>query len=246
VYEQGYGTEKDIILAVHWYKKAIDLNHTEANFNLGCIWFRDGGVERNYTKVFKHFKFAAEQGYDVAQRHLGIMYSQGFGTERDPISSIYWYKKALAQNNENPDAVYNLGFIYFKGELGEKDYCKAADLGFDKAQYMLGTIYENGYGTGIDVLKAIHWYEKVADQNHIEASNKLGDIYLWGEIVEKDYNKAFKYNEIAASKGNISSQILLGFCYFNGYGCDKGEDKGMGLIEELSGDGDMALAVLSG
>jgi uncharacterized protein len=48
-------------------------------------------------------------------------------------------------------------------------YRKAANQGHDKAQYMLGIMYENGYGVNMDDKIALTWYKKAADQGNPDA-----------------------------------------------------------------------------
>ena len=63
---------------------------------------------------------------------------------------------------------------------------KAADLGYELAQYNLGVVYDNGQGVDQNYKKAFEWYEKAAEQGHTEAQHNLGTVYATGQGVEKN------------------------------------------------------------
>jgi len=49
----------------------------------------------------------ANQGDDVAQFDLGLLYNKGWGVPRDYVQAVRWYRRAADQGNA--DAQYNLG-----------------------------------------------------------------------------------------------------------------------------------------
>ena len=52
-------------------------------------------------------------------------------------------------------------------------YCKAAEQGHSKAQYLLGRMYENGTGVKKNDGLAMEWFHKEANQGLAEAKAKL-------------------------------------------------------------------------
>ena len=92
---------------------------------------------------------AAEQGYALAQWHLGVMYHFGQGVPQSDALAVEWWRKAADQGHAH--AQYNLGFMYDdgKGGLPQSDalavewYRKAADQGVAHAQSNLGVMYRH-------------------------------------------------------------------------------------------------------
>ncbi|MFG0588386.1 tetratricopeptide repeat protein [Acinetobacter sp. YQ_14] len=77
--------------------------------------------------------------FEKAQNALGNGYQHGFWENVDFDNAVYWYNKAI-ENNE-PHAAYNLASLYEKGEGVKQDfdlayayYTLAKEFGLDVAQ----------------------------------------------------------------------------------------------------------------
>ena len=68
-----------------------------------------------------------------------------------------------------------------------KWYTKEAEKGDNDAQYNLGNMYENGYGTPQDYKQAVKWYTIAAKQGHKWSQYNLGISYHNGQGVPQDY-----------------------------------------------------------
>ena len=60
-----------------WYRKAADQDDTDAQFNLGNMYYKGRGVPQDYTEAAKWIRNAAEGGHVEAQSKLGYMYDKG-------------------------------------------------------------------------------------------------------------------------------------------------------------------------
>ena len=99
-----------------------------------------------------------------------------------------WYSTASEKNyqpaiEQLPQAQFNLGLMYAKGQGVKKDlkeavnwYKKAAERNLAKAQFYLGWMYENGLGVKKDLTEAIKWYRKAAEQGYEPAKALLKNI----------------------------------------------------------------------
>lgn len=67
----------------------------------------------------------------------------------------------------------------------------------------LGMIYQNGWGTTQDYVKAREWYEKAASTGYGLSMNQLGVLYINGWGVAADVAKAREWFEKAAAAGNL-------------------------------------------
>jgi hypothetical protein len=97
--------------------------------------------------------------------------------------------------------------MYANGEGVPQDYAeaakwyrKAADQGYDVAQYNLGIMYDEGRGVPQDYAEAVKWYRKAADQGHARAQHSLGYMYDNGRGVPEDHVQAHMWYNLAASR----------------------------------------------
>jgi uncharacterized protein len=130
----------------------------------------EGGVAAvkrgDFATALRLFRPLADQGDDVAQFDLGVMYNKGWGVPRDYVQAAKWYRLAAAQGNA--DAQYNLGILYDDGHRyveAVKWYRKAADQGLGDAQFNLGLLYAKGQGVPRDYVQAYMWFELSAAQD---------------------------------------------------------------------------------
>lgn len=100
----------------------------------GLKAFQNGNAEL----ALNSWRSAAEQGHIEAQYNLGLVYSQGYGVEKDPSEAAVWWGKAA----EHGDAAaqFNLGVMYADGigvqqniKVAARWWHKSADQGFKEA-----------------------------------------------------------------------------------------------------------------
>ena len=116
-------------------------------------------------------------------------------------------------------AAYQLGKCWRDGmgvlpddEQAELWFRRAADAGYDFAQYTLGKLLQNQRRMD----EAVSWYEKAAVQGNSWDAYRLGKLYLEGKNVPKDVPKAVKYLTDSAEQGNQYAQYALGKLYLTG------------------------------
>ena len=85
------------------------------------------------------------------------------------------------------------------------------NLGFAKAQFNLGVMYDVGEGVPQDDKEAVRWYTLAAEQEHAKAQYNLGVMYALGEGVIKDYVYAHMWGNIASMNGNDKGETLRGY-----------------------------------
>ena len=113
----------------------------------------------DYSTALAEFTVAAEEGLDLAQYNLAILYYTGRGVEQDFAQALRWSLAAAEQGHLN--AQNNLGALYYTGtgtdidlEAALKWYTAAAQGQHGAAQYNLATMYEEGEGTEQDYEEA--------------------------------------------------------------------------------------------
>lgn len=154
---------------------------TEAQFELGLLYFNGRRGRQDLGKAAEWVRKAAEQGHARAQFHLGKMFDNGKGVRKDDSQAAYWYRKAAEQGIAA--AQNNLGVNYNRGEGVPKDfseavrwYRKAAEQGLAVAQYNLGVMYERGEGVAKDSSEALRWYRKAEAQGYAKAKQKVAAL----------------------------------------------------------------------
>lgn len=152
------------------YKKAYDLwlplaqkNDPDALYNIGLLYMKGLGVEKNERTALSYFTRAGELGMVDAMYNAGVLFYTGKGVYPDYKSAIEWWQAAAYAGNAN--AQNNLAimyaFAYGTGQNGKKAlelWTEAAKQGHPDAIHSLVESY-NGKIPGIkaDEKKAAYW-----------------------------------------------------------------------------------------
>ena len=133
----------------------------------------------------------AEGGDASVYYDLGVRYTEGDGTDKDPAQAARWF--ALASEDGDLRATDLLGRCYQSGAGVEKDEARAAELyrqaaeqDYAPAQCDLGLSYENGSGVEKDEARAAECYLQAAEQDYAPAQTNLAVCYFNGIGVDKD------------------------------------------------------------
>lgn len=118
------------------------------------------------------------------------------------------------------------GVAQGKTDMDAGDYALARHVlqplaahGDERAQYLLGRMFERGLGLPTpDGRKAVRWYTKAAQQAYGPAERALGLLYLNGKTVPQDYALARKWLERGAHDGSGRAQLALGRMFEKGLG----------------------------
>ncbi len=174
--DKSFDEEKYDLIDVDVYKIfATEKNDAECQYKLGKILMERINRNRNYKEAFKWFKLASEQNYPAGLNALGVLYSYGFGVDKDINKAIELFKKSAEQNYAK--AQCNLANLYRVGEGVIQDkkeairlYRLSAEQGYTNAQYVLACMYDMGDGIPQDKKEANKWYELAN-----EHKEKIGD-----------------------------------------------------------------------
>jgi TPR repeat protein len=110
----------------------------------------------------------------------------------------------------------------------QKNYAKAftllkpmAEGGHAAAQYAVGRMYEDGFGTKRDYADAAKWYRLSAEQGNAQAQHALGVLYSVGWGVDRDAAEAVKWLRKSAEQGYYYAANDLASRYEAGRGVPK-------------------------
>lgn len=204
-----YWDEEEYDMAVHWFKLAAQKGKLEALHGLGCL--SEYGPERVHNAgnpvewYSKTLALAQETGDEFYRQssleRLGRCYALGIGCEKDLAQALAFYKRGAEENalfcNEGAG---NLLFQAGKYEEALSYLRKEKSL-TARGYFQMGELYENGWGTDIDLYQATLCYKKARFYEHDtevgkKANAKLCSAKFCGVILkpseDPDYRKAFE------------------------------------------------------
>ena len=195
-----------------------------------------------YQQAMTHFmKPDAQKNPDVLN-HIGHMYDNGLGVEKNLQTSARWYQKAAEMGFKV--AQFNLGLCYQKGEgiqknMGEaiKWFRKSAEQGYPDAEAKMGYLTAVGQGVKQDLPEALRWYRLAAEHGDVSSYAAIGLFYAQGNGVKKDKNRAVQYYIMGAEKGDAYAQYLLGRAYEQGRGITYSPERSLYWLEKAAANG---------
>lgn len=154
----------------------------------------------NEAATFNAMIALANKGDAEAQYHVGMMYNNGIGTQRDIRQAFEWFQKATASND--PLGAYKLG-CYYDGQ-GEgvvaidinealKYKLIAAKAGYALAQHDVALLYEKKE----NFEEAMKWWKLAGDQGHPKSLYSLSGLYFQGKGAPNDLSLAYAYYKLS-------------------------------------------------
>jgi TPR repeat protein len=233
MYELGVKVEKSAKQAKHWYKKAAELGHAQAQFA-----FARSVETSEHVQAAIWYEKAAEQGHADAQYALADLQFHGLGVARDALSALTWYAKAATGGN--CQALYAIGKL-LKSDVDDLAYAaieRAAVGGQPDAQCAMGDRCRQGNGVEQNWFEACRWYQMAAERDNAAAQCELAACYAEGKGVRKDRVQAFAWFEKAAAQNVPQAQWNLGEMYATGLpGIDPNPKKAAMLCKRAANAG---------
>ena len=113
----------EIQQAIEYFRLSADQGLRSARYNLGVIYSRRDGLEKDPGEDIKWYALAAAQGHPTAQFNLGVFYRDGLGTAADGRKAVEWFTRSA--ENGNVFAQINLARIYTLGKVAPKNLTRA-------------------------------------------------------------------------------------------------------------------------
>ena len=149
--KHGIGVKQDDQGAVTLMKTAVDLGNTDAKNALALMYMQGRGLQRDDEKAVELLKLAAEEGSVSPFYHLGYFFDE---ISNDYESAAHYY--TAAASHKDPDALNNLGVLFYEGRGVPKD--------LNEATYMWALAIREGSERALgNVL------EKYAEQRSVSA-----------------------------------------------------------------------------
>ncbi|MEQ8666162.1 MAG: tetratricopeptide repeat protein [Rhodospirillales bacterium] len=146
------------------YENAASAGNARAQLELGLVYLDGPDGLKDPKKSFRLFKQSSQQGNAEAFFQLGRLYELGLGTETSFSEAARAYATAIRLTGHRR-ALLALGMMHFQGqgvvhsEVKAAEYFRqAAEQGEPAAQFLMGRIYESGFGVPRDPIEAYKWY----------------------------------------------------------------------------------------
>lgn len=198
----------------------------------------------DYDKAFKIFTEAAEQDAPEAEFHLGLLYLNGWGCQKDEVAGFKWALKAAeggftkAKSLAGYCLIEGIGVKKNEAE-GVKWYQKAIDDDDALAAFRLSECYLLGsHGIEKNYKKGIELLQKASAQDVTDAQFILAGIYYNGDFgVPKNKSEAAGMFKKLAEQGHAQAMFNYGMCLLKGDGVYEDVDEGIKWMEKSAAAG---------
>ncbi len=260
IYNLGnyYFVKEDYKKALKLFKKATDLDYTEAYIKLYEMYAHGIGVYKSYKKAFKYIKSAADE-HDISTYHLlAKMYEEGIGTKTNTQKAFEYYDLS-ASKNQLP-GMYGLALFLLNQKNKDKEH-ETAFFWLDKAAHMhhqpsikqLISLYEESHPyvskksrLYLDEM-VFHYQELLAKTKNIDALKIVAKAYEEGKtFLQVNYQKAYEYYRMLHELEVVEGYLGLGKAYLYGMGVDKDYQKARDYIEIASSRNNVQAKTLLG
>lgn len=184
------------------------------------IWYYNGKdtLRQDYKKALNYWFLSAKQGNAYAIGNMAMCYQLGRGADKDSLTAVKLYKKALTQGNKSlipkhEQLVKNHGSLF--------------------SSLLLRDCYRDGIGTDVDQKKYAYYLEKAASAGHEASQYELALLLLNSNRADK----AASWMKKAAGQGNVGATYYYGLLLFNGQGVAQNKSEGINYLKKASAKG---------
>jgi len=182
---------------------------SDAKYALATMYYHGVCTKKNINQARGLSTQAAQEGYILAQRMLGLAYVGEKWEELYPYDleeGIYWLRKA--GNAGDGRSAGQLAYMYRKGEEVPRDdkksfvwlkkgifnkYEKGSGIGFP----VLAERYEKGVGTEVDLVKAYKYYDLIGTAG-IESKQRISK-----KMTQEQIDEALRQSQAWQEEHNV-------------------------------------------
>ncbi|GHT01343.1 hypothetical protein AGMMS50276_29140 [Synergistales bacterium] len=248
MYRDGFGVAKDTQKAADLFAQALKRGLPAARVNLEAL---NAGVTQPQAQTAPP---AAQQTPAVTQSVRVSSVTPQAQTPPPAASSPQVTQTPTPTPQTEAERLYSQGNKFMEAEkysLALDCYSKAAEMGYGRAQYQLGLMYDTGWGVKENKKQANHWYSlafssynKLANAGDADAQYQLGFMYYTGRGVKENekqanhwYSLAFPSYSKLANAGDADAQYTLSIMYENGLGVKKNNEQAVYWIHKSADAG---------
>lgn len=226
--------EPDPEKAVYWFTKLAELDHSDAQFNLGLHCAKGFGIERSFEKAVYWLKRAEENGDEDApglmEKLQKAVEAEKLLSAAEPQSPALAFEEALtfAQQDSFEQLIRttNIQKLFSTGKPRSqpKSHAKFRAQTPEQAQALADLAAAHMFlaksmdqaGPGKDFELAFDYARQAAALDNGDGIWALALCYEHGRGVDKEVNKAIELYRRGAELGHAPSQHSLACYYFRG------------------------------
>lgn len=178
-YEEGLGCPSDASFALNYYEEAYRLGVKAASFPLAKIYFEGKTVTKNLETAKKLLSVAIATENLRALTYAGRISEHGrYGYRLDETLAAKYYRRAAELGDADGKAFYGKTMILGIGESADYEKAfriisEAAEQGSYYGIFYRGYCSEKGFGTKIDIQKALTDYRSASKYGVFEAEERI-------------------------------------------------------------------------
>lgn len=177
------------------------LNNKVDLYRMGTFYFEGKYVAKDPVKATQYLEKAVNKKYTKALYYLGLIELEKSETSIDLALALRYF---LLSKNEEPQSIIEIDKLEAK-ILTLPDTDKNRDLLFK-----IGYMYANDVIVGLNVPKAVTFYELAANKNHQHAQMELAKLLTKSRPgVQKDLPRAKQLLEMLVAENFTPANIAL-------------------------------------
>jgi len=98
----------DFVKAVQLWESLVQQGNSDAQYQLGVMYYNGWGVNRDINKTIKLYTLASQQRNATAQYNLGMIYYHGIHVKQDYHKAYKLYSLAAKKGEPNAQKVIDL------------------------------------------------------------------------------------------------------------------------------------------
>ncbi|KAJ5070287.1 sel-1-like protein [Anaeramoeba ignava] len=145
MYREGLFVERNVMTALSWAQKSAERGDKDGQYISGMILLKEPELGHDYATAMLYFLAAASQKHPFSMYQIGKMYLNGLGVERKSCQqAVFWFKK-VAESVVLQKKIIPVEEDVLQGKTiaAINHYEILVEMGFSKALFNLGALYEN-------------------------------------------------------------------------------------------------------
>ncbi|MBR4225959.1 MAG: sel1 repeat family protein [Candidatus Methanomethylophilaceae archaeon] len=236
MHRYGKGTPRNVSAAIYWMRNAVMRDPASYTADY-CDLLLSTDDPKNHAEAMKAATDCLSRE-DVPELyiHLGRMYRDGKGVERDMDKAIEWMRKAADWNPETFVREFSeLLLSTGRGQDAEEAMrrCKERyeESGSPLYAKIIAGMYRDGKGAPKDMDKAVRWIRKVADADEVEGKAAYYEFLVSTDVPEYHAEAMRECMKQHEAGGPPVYCALISRMYRDGKGVKKSIDKAIEWME---------------
>ncbi|KAG1701310.1 Protein sel-1 1 [Nymphon striatum] len=216
--------QQDANKAFSQFQRAADQGWVDGQLQLGNMFYRGIGVQKDVKKAIKYYDLASKSGHVLAYYNLALIHASGTGVIRSCQTAVELFKN-VAERGKWGEHFMDAYLDYKNGLIHEAliKYMLLAEMGYEVAQsnaaFILDKLESKCFNENEAYARALLYLKRSASQGNSASRLKLGDYHYYGYGTSVDYEIATNEYKVASEQhSNAQAMFNLGYMHEKGFG----------------------------